>query len=445
MFYIGEENFRNGLREYFKKYEWSNTELNDFLECMEKSSKTNLKKWFESWIKTTGVNSITPEISLKDGKISSFKIIQNPSKSNNLLREHKTKVAMFYEKDNIIKEVFYKGKETTIKDFEGKLKPDLIFLNYEDYDYAKDRFDSESLKFVLENIGNISDNLLKQMVYGSLWQMVRDAELNPKTFLDLILKNSEKESNLFSLERMLLRAKVALNFYIHDKYFPSYCDKFFSLSLKMLDSEISKEMKNAWFGMLLYASVGIRENKFEKLPEILDGKIRYDNFEFDQDKKWAIVARLHAVGHEESREFLEKEKRADKSDKGEKMAAIAEASDIKNKEKFWKMFVSGEGKSVDFLREAMSGFYWKNQKKELRKYIPLFFENVKDIFVGKDKYYAKAFFGSLFPLMYPEKEILEEAKFFLKNHGDSNKLLKKDVMEGIDDLERAIKILEKYE
>ncbi|MBI5803308.1 aminopeptidase N, partial [Candidatus Pacearchaeota archaeon] len=105
MFYIGRENFRKGIVEYFKKYQWENTELKDFLECMEKSSGMNLKEWFKSWIETTGVNSITPEIFFNDGKISSFKIIQNPSKSNGILRQHKTKVGLFYQDKKEVAEV----------------------------------------------------------------------------------------------------------------------------------------------------------------------------------------------------------------------------------------------------------------------------------------------------------------------------------------------------
>ncbi|MBI2044280.1 aminopeptidase N [Candidatus Pacearchaeota archaeon] len=445
MFYIGRENFRKGVVKYFKKYEWDNTELKDFLECLEEASKMDLKRWFDAWVGTTGVNSVTPEVTYTNNKVSSFKLIQGPSKDNGILREHKTKVALFYsDKPQTVKDIIYDGKETSINDFSNKAKPNFIFSNYEDNDYVKDRFDPESLKYVLSNVEIIGDNFVKQMVYGSLWQMVRDAELNPKDFVNLVLKNAEKEDNLFSLERMFLRVKGAISMYMPDKDFPFYAEKFFDLSLRMLNLPIDRELKNVWFSMLLYTSVGVTKHRFEKIVEILEGKIKFDDFELDQDRRWAIITRLNARSHEKADEFLEKERLVDKSARGEKMAAAAEASNIKNKRKFWEMFVNDTEKSVDFLRETMGGFYWKNQKKELKVYVPLFFENVKDIFLKRDKYYAKAFFGHLFPLVYAEEETLEKAKAFLKKHKDAPKLLRKDMQEGIDDLERALKVLNKY-
>lgn len=445
MFYIGKENFINGIRNYFKKYEWNNTELSDFLECMEESSKMDLKKWSDSWIKTTGINSVIASVYYNNNNISSFKLVQEPSKGNGLLRQHKTKVALFYSNvPKIVGDIKYEGKETQVDDFVGKTKPDFTFLNYNDYDYVKDKFDSESLSYLLKNVGKISDDFVKQMVYGSVWHMVRDAELNPKDFLSLIFENAENEKNLFSLERMFLRARSALTIYMHDKNFPFYADKFFDLSLKMLNLPIDKELKNAWFSMLLYSSAGVSKTKYNKLVEILDGKIEFDNFEFDQDKRWAVIARLQALNHEMADNFLEKEKLIDKSDRGEKMAATAEASNMKNKKKYWEMLVSGEGKSSDFLKEVMVGFFWRNQKEQLREYITIFFETIKDVFAKKDKYYAKSFFQTLFPLIYPEKKVLEMAKSFLNKNTDAHKILKKDMQEGIDDLERALKILNKY-
>ena len=134
----------------------------------------------------------------------------------------------------------------------------------------------------------------------------------------------------------------------------------------------------------------------------------------------------------------------DKSDRGQKKAAIAEASNVKNKKRFWEIYVSGKGKSSDYIREAMKGFYWRIQKEELEEYIDLFFSDVKKVFEERDKHYARAFFENLFPLIYANEDALKKAVHCLENSGDSNKLLKKYLEEHIDDLERIIRVLKKY-
>ncbi len=444
MFYIGEENFKRGARNYFKKYAWQNTELKDFLECLENASKMNLEKWFDSWIKTTGVNAVTPKISLSGNKISDFKILQEPSVGNMILREHKTKAALFYPKKSDEKNVIYTGKETAIKDFEGREKPDFVFLNYKDFDYAKQIFDPDSLKFILGNIGKVSDDLTRQMLYGSLWEMSRDALLNPREFIELVLKNSPNERNLMSLERMFLKAKSGIMYYISDAESGAFSKKFFELSLKMLDSKIDRELKGTWFGMLLFSSVGAGEMAANKISEILEGKITFNDFEFDQDKRWGAIMRLEAMESPDADKFLEKEKSKDKSDRGEKQAAAAEASSLKNKEKFWKLFVSGKGKSLDYIRTAMFGFYWRNQKDKLRKYTDLFFEDAKKISDEQENQYLKAYFANLSPMLYPDESTLKKAKEFLSKTKKSDKLLIKYTKEFIDDLERIMRARKKF-
>src|SRR3989338_9210844 len=450
MFYIGEENFRNGLRKYFKKYEWQNTELKDFLECLEDSCGKKLGNWFDGWIRTTGVNSALPNFKISDGRIKDLKIIQKPSEKNNLFMSHKSKIAFFTESSSeakleFTKEIVYDKKETKIDEVDlKKEKLAFAFLNYEDWDYVKNGFDEYSLKYILKNLHKVKDSLTRQIIYGTLWQMVRDADFDPKDFLEIVLNNAPKEESLLSIERMFLRSKTFMDMYLSDKDFQGYCDKFFELSFKMLNSPLPMEMKNPWFGMLSFSSLGVSDGKFEKMIEILEGKTKFGNFEFDQDKRWSIVIRLNARNCKKSEEFLKSEMKRDKTDFGQKKAAIAEASRIENKDKFWKLFVSGEGKSLDFIRESMSGFFWKIQKEEMKKYRDLFFKEIKGVFEKRENHYAKAFSEILFPMIFADEETLEIAKECLKKNGDSHKLLKKHLQEEIDNLERTLKILKKY-
>ena len=446
MFYIGEENFQKGLISYFRQYQWNNTELSDFLKCLEKSSSMKLEEWFDMWIKTTGVNSIKPKLEIDENGIANITIVQSPSKRNNLLRKHKTKVALFSKDNKInVKEASYEGHETKINGF-GIPKEDLAFvhLNNEDWDYVKDFFDEDSLDYLLNNISSIKDSMTRQMILGSLWQMVRDSELDPKIFLDLIFKSIREEDNLLALERSLLRIRATVINYLGEKSYKEYCNKFFDLALEMLNSSANSDMKNVWFNLLLFSAPGADKNKIEHVAQIFEEKKKFGNFELDQDKKWDSIIKLSSVDHPKSEEFLESEIKKDKSDRGQKKAAAAETSKLKNKKKSWEMFVSGEGKSLDYLRDAMSGFYWRHQKEDLREYIELFFEKIKHVFDKHDKYYSKSFFESLFPSLYAEEEILEKVKGYFSEFGDFNKLLKKHMQEGIDEMEKALKIKNKY-
>ena len=68
--WVGPEQFMSGVREYFSKHAWQNTELSDLMAELEKASGRDLERWGQLWLETAGVNTLTPEISASaDGTI----------------------------------------------------------------------------------------------------------------------------------------------------------------------------------------------------------------------------------------------------------------------------------------------------------------------------------------------------------------------------------------
>lgn len=430
MFYIGEESFRKGIQKYFKKFEWSNTELNDFRLCLEEVYGQSLDKWFHIWFDTTGVNKI-------ETKISSNIITLKQTSENKILRPHKIKIALINGNVQVL-DVNIEDEYTEVK---ITSEPKLILPNYEDYGYMKVLLDKKSIDYSLNNMNNIEDNLTRQMVYGSLWQMVRDADFDPKKYLDLILKNSPEEKTLLLLERMFLKVSAILTYYIDDENYYKYCEKFYNLGWEHMEKNIPKENKNAWFSLILSVSQG--SSSIKRLVDMIKGDYKIKDFEFNQDYRWDILSCLAARGYKEINKLLKEEMKKDPSDKGIKSASRVESSKIENKEKFWKMFLEGK-ESLDYIRSAMSGFYWRIQKEKLKPYIDKFFDSIIKIFQEKDRYYSSDFFEILYPHIIVEKEVKEKTENFLKNNPKVPLLLKKNMLESIDEMERALKILEKF-
>ena len=60
--YVGREEFFAGVRAYFTKHAWGNTELRDLLVELEATSGRDLGSWAELWLQRAGVNTLTPLI-----------------------------------------------------------------------------------------------------------------------------------------------------------------------------------------------------------------------------------------------------------------------------------------------------------------------------------------------------------------------------------------------
>ncbi len=59
--WVGEEQFLAGVRAYFAKHAWGNTELSDLLSELEVTSGRDLSAWTHEWLQTSGVNLLRPD------------------------------------------------------------------------------------------------------------------------------------------------------------------------------------------------------------------------------------------------------------------------------------------------------------------------------------------------------------------------------------------------
>jgi aminopeptidase N len=77
---IGQENFRKGIRAYYKKYLYGNATTNDLIEEMEKASGQNLKPFFDQWLNRPDLLKISGSWTYDDvNKQTVINIYQNQS------------------------------------------------------------------------------------------------------------------------------------------------------------------------------------------------------------------------------------------------------------------------------------------------------------------------------------------------------------------------------
>ncbi len=70
--FFGKDVLLFGYREYIRKFAFKNTDLNDFIDCLEqalqdkvgkeKSDTLKLREWALSWLKESGVNEIEAKL-----------------------------------------------------------------------------------------------------------------------------------------------------------------------------------------------------------------------------------------------------------------------------------------------------------------------------------------------------------------------------------------------
>ena len=223
--WVGPEEFMSGVREYFSKHAWQNTELSDLMAELEKASGRDLEKWGQLWLETAGVNTLTPEISADaDGTIGSFAIVQSAIESEPTLRPHRLAVG-FYNLNGAGKlervhreELDVDGERTEVPALAGLAQPDLVLLNDDDLAYAKVRLDPKSLATATAHLKDFSQSLPRTLVWGSAWDAARDGESPARGYVDLILANIAEESDSSVILVQLRQLATTLTFYVAEEH-----------------------------------------------------------------------------------------------------------------------------------------------------------------------------------------------------------------------------------
>ena len=97
--WVGQKEFLDGVRAYFARHAWGNTELTDFLAALEEASGRPLSDWSRQWLETTGVNTMRAsfETAASDGEetFSAFAIEQEAAPEHPTLRSHRLAVGLY--------------------------------------------------------------------------------------------------------------------------------------------------------------------------------------------------------------------------------------------------------------------------------------------------------------------------------------------------------------
>src|SRR6478672_2987065 len=163
--WVGEDEFLAGLRDYFKKHAFANSEFIDLLRSLEASSGRDLGSWGEEWLQTSGVNTLSPDFEVDDtGTFTAFRVRQAAQAGSSTLRRHRVAIGLYDDVDgrlvrrrSLETDVF--GATTEVTDLVGEKQPDLVLLNDGDLAYAKIRLDERSLETLVGRIDTLDDSL----------------------------------------------------------------------------------------------------------------------------------------------------------------------------------------------------------------------------------------------------------------------------------------------
>jgi aminopeptidase N len=443
--HVGRDNFISGLRKYFAKHAYKNTELSDLITELQAASGKDLTAWVNTWLRTAGVNTLRPVITLAGDNYASVSVKQEfppmPIGSKEL-RPHRLYVGLFDVKgDALVRresiEVDIAGELTEIKELAGKKSADLLLINDHDQTYAKLRFDDRSVETMKKYLGNLDDSLARGLIWASLWDSTRDGELAASDYITIALNALKGESDISMITATFMQIDTAIWAYVAPKNREAVRLAVANAAEALLDGA-----KPGSDNQLQYARAfvnnAVTPAQFDRLKAMLDGAV--NGLTVDAELRWYIFICGVKRGIFGASEITAEGDR-DKTAHGTQYVAYAHAA-IPTKEAKVAAFksVTTDDLSNTIHSYKCRGFNESIHWDLLEGFVDQYFDAILKVWETKGYEIAETTATLTFPTWAISEATVTKAQHWLDVTGkDSSNALRRSVTEGRDAMTRALK------
>ena len=441
--WVGEDEFLAGLRAYFKKHAFGNSEFTDLLSALEAASGRDLASWAEEWLQTSGVNTLSAEFEVgEDGTFTSFAVRQVAHPDFPTLRRHRIAVGLYDQVEGRLVrrtsvETDIAGERSEVSALVGQEQPDLVLLNDGDLTYAKIRLDERSLATLVSSIDTLDDSLPRALCWGAAWDMTRDAEMSTTDFAELVLRGIGTESDLTAVGALLRYAKTAIDTYSAPANRQALRERWESGLSALVDGAAAGSDHQLAF-VRAFAAAAVSEQGLARVQKWYDGEESLPGLTVDTDLRWALLTALAAAGRAD-RAAIEAELARDNTISGQERAAAARTvlPDPEAKEEAWQAAVVREDVPNETQRQIAVHFQVTDQDELLAPYVDRYFEAAETVWERKGVQKATMVLQFMFPRALVTQETLDRVNSWLAS-ATANPAALRYVREGASDLGRAL-------
>jgi aminopeptidase N len=407
---VGQKEFLDGVRAYFARHAWGNTDLRDFLAALEEASGRPLSEWSQQWLETTGVNTMRASFTTDRGDggetFSAFAIEQEAAPDHPTLRSHRLAVGLYdYDDARRLRrrdrvELDVEGHRTSVDELVGVRVPDLVLLNEGDLAYTKIRLDPRSLATVTESLGTIDDSLARGLCWSAAWDMMRDAELPARRYLELVLANLGGEDQIAVVAGLLRNAESAAVVFGDPANREPARRRLADHALEGLRAAPGGSDHQLAY-IRAFAAAARTDDHLALVRALLAGESvdGVEGLTIDTDLRWGLVRSLAAAGTDDAAALIAAEEERDATDAGARHAAAARAAQPREaaKAEAWSALVDGD-LPLATMRAVMGGFRQFDQELLLQAWTGPYFDALLPIWERRGPDVGMSFTDMLYPV-----------------------------------------------
>ncbi len=343
--YIGEDAFVEGLRDYFSRYAFSNTRLDDLMACYSRAADQDLSAWTRAWLDEAGTDVIslvgdTLHVETTDD--------QEP-------RPHRLDIAVFDTSGEELVPVgrsshAISGRDTAVELPAG----DLRLVNAGDHTFAAVKPDPTSLEQMLARIQQLTDPLDRALVAATAGQLLLLGDVAPRDVSAALTRVLASETSPALIEPFLTQALQVADRWAPATESPDLLRALADAVVGLVDLPDARQA--ALRTLAASASTDEHWSMLEAAAEQAT----------DLDLAWRIAVRRSELGdYDEVRVKALLDADPDPDAGMRRLAVLAARPDLEAKEEVWKAFFVDYAVPASRETLVLGSTFWRPGQAEL--------------------------------------------------------------------------------
>ena len=200
---VGEETFRDGMREYLTEFAHSNATWPDLIAILDDLSDEDLADWSRVWVEEPGRPTVSTELTLADGRVTELRISQSDPAGEGRVWPQAMEITLSAGGTLSTLPVHLDGEPLLLGDWVGRDAPDFVLPNGGGFEYGHFHLDAGSRQHLIETLPEITDAKTRGIAWVTLWDAVLEREVAVGDWYALLLRGAVEEEDEQSLQRVL--------------------------------------------------------------------------------------------------------------------------------------------------------------------------------------------------------------------------------------------------
>lgn len=436
---LGPQVFQKGLQLFLQRYQFGNATWRDLVAALEETAARNQTHWSSRWILSAGMPKVQVDWQVADGRILDFAITQESVQGDAGTWPLQLDLLLLRQGQPARQErVVVDTARKTLPALLGTTAPDAVLLNPKDIAYGQFLLDGRSRRWLLRNLHEIEEPLVRAVAMGALWETVREAQLDPLDYIDCALLLLEKEDDAGTHDWLLGTLSTALL-----RYLPP----------------ARAEIRRRRLGAILRRQIGgdrphLRTQALRELmatcndPESLSvcqqvaaGEAPVAGMVIGKRDRFLAATALLGVG--QGRAVLDALVRDLEGQDVAREAYIAGAAAPDQKTHYFETYLQLDEPPEQWMSLSLQSFHWPGQEARTLPYLEPALKRVEWCKKNRKIFFMPAWVDA-FVNGHNSREALQIVESFLAEHPELSLDIRRKILQSLDGLRRSVRIRERW-